>query len=330
MFDAVYTWVDGSDPAYARARDAAASALGLPVDPERDRADLDLLRFSLRSLDRHAPWIRKVWLVTPRPQVPGWLEPGTVHVVHEDELLPEAPVFNSDAVEFGLRNLQGLSERFLYLCDDMLLARRLRPEDLLRGGRIRVFLDPEPLPREPTDPFSRKLRDTAEALDRRFGPRPWRQVQHGPCLLHRDLLAVDDPAVQRTVAERFRRPGHVNFQTWCLHRLLCERPAEAEVAPAWEAFAAGTKLVRLDNDRGGLFQARLGMLLWPFRFLCLNDDLGPDPDPGYVARVQRLLERRYPGPSRFERRSSSQENAGRSPWSTRRSSADAPSSTSPP
>lgn len=301
MFDAVYTWVDGSDPAYARARDAAARELGLAVDPQRDRDDLDLLRYSLRSLDRYAPWIRRVVLVTPRPQVPGWLDREAVRVVHEDEILPQAPVFNSDAVEFGLRNVPGLSERFLYLCDDMLLARRLEPEDLLRRGRIRVFLGAEALPRHGGDAFARKLRDTAEALDRRWGARERRQVQHGPSLLHRDLLAVDDPAVERTVGERFRREGHVNFQTWCLHRLLEERPEEAEVVPAWEAFAAGTKLVRLDNDRRELFRARLGMLLWPHRFLCLNDDLGAAPDPGYVGRVRRLLERRYPRPSRFER-----------------------------
>lgn len=300
MLDAVYTWVDGADPVYARLRDEHARTLGLEVNPERDRDDLSLLRYSLRSLEACAPWIERVWLVTPRPQAPAWLDPATVRLVHEDEIGAEGPLFNSDAVEFHLGNLPGLSERFLYLCDDMLLARPLVPRDLVREGRIRVFLDPDPLPEEPADAFARKLRETGRALDRRFGPAPRRRVQHGPTVLPKGVLAVDDEAVRRTVSERFRREGHVNFQTWCVHRLLQERPEEAEIVPRWEAFSAGTKLVRLDNDAGGFWKARLSMRLWPFRFLCLNDDMGAAPDPAYLEEVRRWLERRYPRPSRFE------------------------------
>src|SRR5699024_12381344 len=73
--DVVYTWVDGADPAWL-ARKAEASGEGpAPVlhaeatDPARFRSR-DWLRYSLRSLDDHAPWVRNIFLVTDQ-QVPA-------------------------------------------------------------------------------------------------------------------------------------------------------------------------------------------------------------------------------------------------------------------
>lgn len=307
--DAVYTWVDGADPQYAPIRDRHAREAGVAHNPERDRDGLDLLRYSLRSLQENAPWIERVWLVTARPQKPAWLAPGALRVVHHDEIFPDAgllPTFNSDAIEFHLRRIPGLATRFLYLCDDMLVMRRLKPHHLLRRGRIRLYLSREPMPDPerdgPLGQYKRKLHATNRELDRFCGPHVRRRIQHGPSLLHRDWLAgdEDDPAVRATISGRFREDTHLDFQTWATFRLLHERPADTEVVPAWEALAFGTRLVKLNNHAFDLRQARRWLRLWPPRFLCLNDDLGPEPDPDFVQEVRAELERLFPRPSRFE------------------------------
>ncbi len=57
----VYTWVNGSDPEYRRAR----QKYGGKVGGNRDR-DNDDLRFSLRTLQRYMPWhTGKVYVVSP-------------------------------------------------------------------------------------------------------------------------------------------------------------------------------------------------------------------------------------------------------------------------
>jgi stealth protein CR2/Stealth-like protein len=73
--DAVYTWVDGSSRTFReefrrhRGASRAGPDLADAVSDKRFR-DNQELRFSLRSLERHAPWVRQVHLVT-NGQAPG-------------------------------------------------------------------------------------------------------------------------------------------------------------------------------------------------------------------------------------------------------------------
>ena len=78
--DVVYTWVDGSDPAWSRRKAAAqhehltAGRSSTSWRPTSSRfTTRDELRYSLRSLDMYADWVRHVYLVTD-DQVPDWLD----------------------------------------------------------------------------------------------------------------------------------------------------------------------------------------------------------------------------------------------------------------
>ena len=76
--DVVYTWVDGSDPAWQQRKAAAHEAVGLGelnefASNESRFLSRDELRYSLRSLDMYAGWVRHVYLVTDH-QVPSWLD----------------------------------------------------------------------------------------------------------------------------------------------------------------------------------------------------------------------------------------------------------------
>ena len=62
--DIVYTWCDGSAPAFQRQRNELCQKLGMPVQSDDDQLDAskrykqhDELLYSLRSVEKYAPWL---------------------------------------------------------------------------------------------------------------------------------------------------------------------------------------------------------------------------------------------------------------------------------
>lgn len=102
--DAVYTWVNGSDPEFLRELHKYTDSSEANVNAAISRfSDKDELRYSLRSLEIYAPWIRHVYIVT-NGQIPSWLDmdnPRVTLVTHQD-LFPNKshlPTFSSPAIE---------------------------------------------------------------------------------------------------------------------------------------------------------------------------------------------------------------------------------------
>ncbi|XP_053209635.1 N-acetylglucosamine-1-phosphotransferase subunits alpha/beta-like isoform X2 [Panonychus citri] len=96
-------------------------------------ADNDEFKYSLRSVEKFSPWIRNVYLVT-NGQIPDWLDvnnPRLRLITHED-IFPnksDLPTFNSVAIEIHLHRIPGLSEKFLYFNDDIMLGKPVYLED---------------------------------------------------------------------------------------------------------------------------------------------------------------------------------------------------------
>lgn len=100
--DVVYTWVNGSDSQFEEALKGYAPIPNDNVKPSRFH-DKDELKYSLRSLEKFAPWIRKVYIVT-NGQIPSWLDmdnPRVTLVTHEDIFVNKShlPTFSSPAIE---------------------------------------------------------------------------------------------------------------------------------------------------------------------------------------------------------------------------------------
>ncbi|OQV20564.1 N-acetylglucosamine-1-phosphotransferase subunits alpha/beta [Hypsibius exemplaris] len=95
--------------------------------------DNEELRYSIRSLEKHAGWVRRIYIVT-NGQVPHWLDLDNSRVqivTHEEIFLNKShlPTFSSSAIESHLHRIPGLSEKFLYFNDDVLLTQDVLPED---------------------------------------------------------------------------------------------------------------------------------------------------------------------------------------------------------
>ncbi|KAJ8250020.1 hypothetical protein COCON_G00232360 [Conger conger] len=95
--------------------------------------DNEELRYSLRSVERHAPWVRHVFIVT-NGQIPSWLNldnPRVTVVTHHEIFQNEShlPTFSSPAIETHIHRIPGLSQKFIYLNDDVMFGKDVWPDD---------------------------------------------------------------------------------------------------------------------------------------------------------------------------------------------------------
>jgi len=131
--DLVYLWVNGNDPVW---REKYHKYVGKPVEGSSTNcvgryADNDELMFSLRSIEKYAPWIHRIFIVTDN-QVPAWLDTSNpkIRIIDHREIMPAEilPCFNSAVLEHFFHKIPELSEHFLYANDDLFLNRTVSPE----------------------------------------------------------------------------------------------------------------------------------------------------------------------------------------------------------
>ncbi len=293
--DAVYTWVDGTRPDYLEQLGRHARE-PRDLNPERYRDAYDCLRHSLRSLELHAPWVRWVYLVTCRPQVPAWLrrDHPRLRIVHHDEIMPPTvaqPTFNSNVIECFLHRLPGISRHFVYFNDDYFLGAAVSPEDFLTAdGRIRVF--------------GTLVGERARWLVRERQPVYFGLVEHGPILVDCDEWAemprffADEWA--DFLQHRFRQPGDFRPERLYRWHLLTHRRARTQLVPFWQ-YLRHSVFHKITPGPAARQRVRLDRIARRRpRFLCLNDDLGFPADPAVVAEVRAFLARMFPQPSSFE------------------------------
>ena len=208
--DVVYTWVDGGDDAWNDARERRLAELtGTALTRESSgRARFlsrDELRYSMRSVHLFAPWVRRIHLVTAG-QVPAWLDTDhpRVRVVDHRDILPAdaLPTFNSHAIETGLHRVPDLTEQWIYLNDDVFLARPLRPEAFFSpAGQFAAFMSDttvglEDAPGAP--PFLKAAWNNRRLLREALGVTITNNLAHTP---HPHRVSVLREIEQRFAAE---------------------------------------------------------------------------------------------------------------------------------
>ncbi|MBR2125217.1 MAG: Stealth CR1 domain-containing protein [Akkermansia sp.] len=129
--DLVYLWCDGNDENFARQRRERMRQCNAAMkeNPDCRYVQIDELKYSLRSVVMHMPWIHHIYIVTNN-QIPKWFRPHEkITIVDHSEILPESarPCFNSQALECCLHKIPNLAEHFIYANDDMFVGRKITP-----------------------------------------------------------------------------------------------------------------------------------------------------------------------------------------------------------
>lgn len=311
--DAVWTWVDDSDPRWRERRNRAKAALGGEVvdggDEDARFRDRDELRYSMRSVAMYAPWIRHHYLVTD-DQVPSWLDtesPDITVVSHRDIFTDPAalPTFNSHSIGSQLHHIEGLAEQFLVFNDDVFLGRPMEPRDFFSAnGAAKCFPSSTQIgtgaivPGEGDYLAGRKnARDMVKAA---FGRTPTHGYLHAPHAMLRSLLAELEERFgaefARTAASRFRDPADVTILSGLHHEFgwLTRRVQRSSLRVGY----VNTSNV---EQQGGL--SRL-LTQRDRQVFCLNDGGDGSVTPAEQALVVRaFLEAYFPVPGPFERRS---------------------------
>lgn len=148
--DLVYLWVNGNDPEWITRRNAF---IGKPTTRQENckgrYADSGELKYSIRSVQQNAPWIRKIFIVTDH-QVPEWLDTTNprVQIVDHTEIMPAEclPCYNSALIEQFLDRIPDLSEHFLYANDDMFINKPITPSTFFAADGLPIlYMNRKPL-----------------------------------------------------------------------------------------------------------------------------------------------------------------------------------------
>ena len=228
--DVVYTFATDANSSYRAERsqnyqklwvtDKIAIDTADAVATQRARAPFVswLFRMSLRSLEKYAPWIRTVHVVTDTP--PDWLNGTNIHVVRTSDIMrPEhLPTFNSHAVEANLHKVPGLAECYLYFNSDYFLGRHITLGDFIdqRKGQYMLYLEMDrksasssQMARPPAS-HDAAFRNANILLDR------WGAL--GGSAADRNFIPHAPHFLRRSIVEELSRKAAAEFEATSSHR----------------------------------------------------------------------------------------------------------------
>ena len=144
--DVVIPWVDGNDSEhYAKMLPYLEDKSIIKSKKFKTRFEhVDEIKFSVDSILKFAPFVRKIYLVTDQ-QTPNFITRDEnsksydkVSIVDHSVIFAGyekyLPTFNNRPIDTCLHRIPNLSEHFLYFNDDVFLINKTKPEDFFKNG----------------------------------------------------------------------------------------------------------------------------------------------------------------------------------------------------
>lgn len=307
----VYLWVDGNDPQWQAKRNAAVgnAETTSQVNCKGRYADNDELKYSLRSLELYAPWIRRIFIVTDN-QIPSWLntDEPKVRIVDHTEILPpqSLPCFNTSVIEYFIDRIPELSEHFIYGNDDCFFNRPVTPLSFFgadglpivrmklkfRPFRKFVLMFREKVLKKTMSAHNSMIHRAASLVEQKYG------IYYG-CKKHHNIDSylkssyrhtgeVFKAEIEASLTNHIRSANDVDNTVYS-YAMLAEKQAHLR-------YVTGRTSFHLEIDKPYLYDKldRYNPLLF-----CLNDSEHAQDDDR--RRVKEYLEKRFPNKSRFEK-----------------------------
>ena len=326
QIDFVIPWVDGSDPEWILQRSQFSSD-SIDTDACRFR-DWDLLRYWFRAVEKHAPWVNRIYFVTCG-QIPSWLnrDHPKLQIVNHCDYIPQAylPTFSSHTIELNLHRIPGLSEQFVYFNDDMFLNKDVLPEDFFQNGlpRDSAVLEDAILP-EDDDAFAHAQKNVISFLNRHFSKtevlasygKLWLHPCYGKYII-KNLIHF--PGKSFSGIRSFHIPSSIRKSSleavWtlepellhktCKNRFRSTKDVNQYIATNYQ-FCTGSfsprspgfgKCYRIGKDNKAMYtDIRTGK----HKVLCLNDHPNIDNFEQEKKELLAIFQKKYPDASQFE------------------------------
>ena len=308
--DLVYLWVDGSDPIWRAKRNAfiGETENSSSVNCEGRYANNDELKYSVRSIEMYAPWIRKIFIVTDE-QTPIWIDTSNpkVKIVDLKDILPAEclPCFNSSLIEKFYHRIPDLSEKFLYANDDMFINKNVTPNDFFTSEGlpiIRLTRKPfrklrwfwrEKVCKKPLKNYSKMIDRSSRLVEKKYGI-------YYTGMPHHNIDAYLKSDYQRIVEKDFANEFSANNQNHMrsdtdIHRSIISYAVLAEKRGLLRYVTQNeSMLVRIHKKNDYEKFENKGPL-----FFCMNDsEYASDSDR---KKSKEMLEKLFPKKSQFEK-----------------------------
>lgn len=308
--DVVYTWVDSEDPRWMAKKAAYTEDAGLSsADNPYRYLCRDELRYSIRSIEKYAPWVRNIYIVTDE-QRPKWLaQTKKVRIVDHREIFPNIdvlPTFNSHAIESCLHRIPGLSEFFIYFNDDVFLGKPVDVDHFFDSyGRTLMymsqasFIDPT-IPEDKQVPTDAAAYNMQRLIKRDFGFTPTRKMMHTPhplrksimeeiCELYADQVELTRSARVRSASDLAVPSMFYPYYAWATGRAVLRKPGS-------------TRYRYFDTGKKEFVEAVAAIIKNPPHFFCANLTKHEEVDVSDQTRLlTEMFEQLYPKQSRYER-----------------------------
>ncbi|MEO9482435.1 MAG: hypothetical protein ABJG47_03275 [Ekhidna sp.] len=292
--DLVYTWVTGEDEDYIKICQSYADN-PKDINPERYRDTYQLLKYSLRSVEKYLHWYRNIYIVTARAQVPEWLDTSNprVKLVHHDEIIDEEylPTFNPNCIESFLHKIPGLAEHFLYINDDFLFGSETTQDIFYKDGIHTIF----------NSLFGENL--SWRIYDGKNDLVGLGIIEHTPLFIKREFWGAMTelfPEKQHiTRSNKFRQPSDLMTYKFYRYYMLKHQKSSSYPIPLPELLKVNY-FHKITNKLEVQKKAFAKIVQDAPNFYCLNDDQRDNPNPEVVKLVQSFLTENYPAKSEFE------------------------------
>lgn len=186
----------------------------------------DELRFSLRSVEKYASWINKIYIITDS-QIPIWLNLNNdkIQIINQNDILPKdaIPSFNSNAIEHCIVNIDSLSEHFLYANDDMFFADYVSPSFFFQNG-IPINRFSKNFSDSDVGCYIQSLKNAKNLIKEKYNENLYYSNHHNvdayrksDILECRSIFAED---INKTIYSRFRQPENIHRNIYSLFSVV--------------------------------------------------------------------------------------------------------------
>lgn len=259
----VYTWVNGSQPCYRQAREAAGGKHA--VGGSRDR-EIGEIMYSIRSLKKFVPWhTGTIYIVSPG-HIPHWVDLTNprIKVINQDDLFPEyakpfLPSFNTHVIEQFLYLIPGLSDIYMQINDDYIFTKPIEPHEFFTcDGGIRLLHEAGLISHTPPTPkkgiWISSVLNTQQEMDLRWGKQDRHFIKHAPFVYSRRAFEriheIFDRPLYMTLKSKFRGKPDMNMPLLHHYYMMSQGSQELGIpiySPPEEEMT-GYKLILMQND----------------------------------------------------------------------------------
>ena len=319
--DIVYLWVDGSDREWQTKKQYYASSNDIETVATKDCRFInnDELKYSLRSLEKYANWINKIFIVTDN-QVPKWLNTKNprIQIVDHREIIPTEylPIFNSVGIEHCIINIPNLSEKFLYANDDMFWNNYTNHTFFFKKDGYPIFRYTVPYNINSSDQYINILKNTDKLLMSKYKKFIGYCDDHNITAYRKsdviNCYHTFKNDIDTTIASKFRKSNNIirslysNYSVLIKHGYINKVCNRIPFYKIYKYIPLLRKIIRNINQYYSYQTVYIGtnekeftsFLKWNTKLFCINDNEYTTNEDRI--RVKHFLQTKFPQKSSFE------------------------------